>query len=798
MKKYDSKISLLFAGMLVSASLAGCSGGGSSSSTAAGQNQNQTPASIVVTPSLGKFSAGTKVNLNKIDNSLIASGTVGTDGTSTITLPLNYTGPIVVEVLGGAGVTYYDEKDGSTPNFAAGQTLRAVMPSVKATVGVTPLTNAAVAILETGGSLTGATADSITVANSKVAVVFGLSDILLAPTPVDAATATGNTLNVAKLEDKYALVLAALAKTASGTSNAAAVADALALDLKDGMLDGKAGTGTNATTITSYTPTDPATGIAAQYTAAATAFADATSVTVIASKPIVITPVVPTITVVTNQSDVSLAKAMFADLRTTATSLSNTTKTGFLDTKATSMSADLTTNVGPDMEKVISRIEALGYAAESLKGFNNSYLGFLTNFDPTTGSPAMARGKGSINSAMNGWGGMTYCWSANPAPISAMSCIFAGSNSGVFTGTTNGTFNGTLKMLKLDITQSGPNAYSYAATRVSMPVYSDSSTGYQWQPSGVLATASGLPVGNGTYTGTVDGSGKFLTATLTGTLPPSSTKTDPITGVSAATGLDHFSITANRTALTTANSSHVTLVGTVSSDSLATPITTNASFSFDAGTYIDMQQTTALDFYGQTIDNLIAGKVIGTYKTAATQFTGTIDLGASVMDFKKMNHIITSITAKGTISDISTGGVGDILTGTIAMTEANAASFDASLPISSTNYHKQSSSFTGTVQAPSRPLMTLVVAGNMTGFTTSSVTLNYSYGTVSITGNATVDSASLTNTLTLSNQDGIAVAITSASGLITGAVSKSSNPVASFTSATGIISYVDGFSETLN
>lgn len=788
MKKYDSTISLLFAGMLVSALLAGCSGGGSSSSDTAGQNQ--TPASIVVTPSLGKFSAGTKVNLNKIDNSLIATGTVGTDGTSTITLPANYAGPIVVEVLGGSSVTYYDEKSGLDVVFAVGKKLRAVMPSVKTTVGVTPLTNAAVAKLEAAsGALASATLDSINTENTRIGAVFGLSDILLAPTPVDASTATstGTKLNIANLGDKYALVLAALAKTAATGFDAAAVADALAADMKDGTLDGLDNSGSAPVAVSGYATT-VATDLVSNYTTAASTYADVTSVNIIASTPIAITSV-PVINLVTNSSDVSLAKAMFADLRTTATSLSNVSKTGFLDTQAARMNTDLSANVAPNMGRLANRFAAFDNAVRTFEDRNISTMGFVSLQNGFDGSPALARVTGDFNAAMYGYGSVDYCWTdPTAATVTTVSCAHAGPSSSVFSSSSTGM----LKMVVFTLTGTGTNSYSYTATRMNWPV-AIGSTG--WLPVNILNTTgiTNIPVGSGNYTKTV--SGTDITAlTVNGTLPPSATTT---TGT-AATGVDTVAISATRTLLTGSNyrfamSGSVATINAVDTSKVVT-------LSFDNGSYIDMDESTAATIGGP---KMIAAKMIGTAQTLATKFTGTLDMGSFMSDSKGMNYLPTSMVFNGSISDTSSGSAGQILTGKLEGALTNYHAVDSTLAESVGNYATGGFTFTGTVQAPNQPLMTLVVAGNRIDFTKSSVTLNYSYGTVSITGNATVDTASSANTLTLSNQDGVQVVISAvkstptAAAVTTGLVNRSSAKVADITN-NGVINYVDGFSETLN
>lgn len=799
MKKYDSTISLLFAGILVSALLPGCSGGGSSSSTAPAQ----TPSAVIVTPSLGKFSVGTTVKLKKVDGTEIGSGAVVADGTSTITLPLNYSGPIVVEVLGGSGVQYYDENNGLV-NFIAGKKLRAVMPSVKTTVGVTPLTNAAVVKLEAAsGALAMATLDTINNANTKVGAAFGLSDILLPPTPVDAATATNKTLNIAKLEDEYALVLAALAKTAATGSDAAAVADALALDMKDDKLDGKDGTSATPTaTLTAYTPAN----IPAAYQAAAVTFMDTTSQAVVVANPIVIVPDVSTIVVVTNSTDVSLAKAMFSDLRTTLSSLNNSTKTGFLDTQATSMNADLTANVAPDMEKVANRIGVFSYANQTLNNRNvynatTNPLDFTLGGNPETGTPnsVLGRQNGTLDGVMKGMGNVQYCYTDPTAPtVSAVSCVSASLTSGVITGATTGYVKMVLYKLTITSTSTNNNTYSYTATRKNIPVALSAGI---WNPSGAFGTLGAgnpttIPAGSGTLNVQLAGPGSISVFTLNGTLPPS---TQNAAGTAVLTGVDTVNIAATRTLLTGANY-RFALTGSVASANIDPLITVpNATISIDSGSYADIDETN-IDTTG---GKMLGASFIITAKTAKTQFTGTLVSSAQVTEAGGVESIPASIVFNGAISDISSGGAGQILTGKMELTTTDFNLFNSLQPLTTTNYRKQAVKFTGTVQLPSRPLMKLVLTHNRTAPGIYDETVNYSYGTTAITGsrlqyNADDPMLSKSYVMNLSNQDGIAVAITSTSGLITGTASKSSANVATFTSATGLISYVDGFSESLN
>jgi len=159
------------------------------------------------------------------------------------------------------------------------------------------------------------------------------------------------------------------------------------------------------------------------------------------------------------------------------------------------------------------------------------------------------------------------------------------------------------------------------------------------------------------------------------------------------------------------------------------------------------------------------------------------------------NPIPTSVVFNGSISDLSTGGAGQILTGKLEATVASYNLYHSTQADSATNYKHVTLTFTGTVQAPSRPLMTLVLSATRTGLTTNTATLNYSYGTVSITGSGTRDSANpASDTLTLTNQDGIQVVLASGAD---GHVTKAGVTLATITSSNNMIGYVDGASESM-
>jgi hypothetical protein len=766
MNKSDSTISLLGAGILLSTLLAACSG-----------NEDLTASSVKVTASLGKFSADTPVNLRTIDGTLLGIGAVTADGTSTITLPPGYSGPVVVEVLGGNGVTYYDEKSEREVPFA--KTLRAVMPSVKTTVGVTPLTNAAVARLEAAGSLAGATVENIQTANIKVGAVFGLSDILLAPTPVTSTT--GTTLDVAKLEDKYALVLAALAKTATGTYSAADVADNLASDLKDDKLDGLDGTGsTPAEVLLAYDPS----ALAAQYQDAAVVYADPASLLMVQIQPLEITTDVAKIVVGSNQDDVSAAKAMFAVLRTSGLSLLNANQDGLPGRKATGHSADFTTILTTQMDSLVRRLGALSstvnvFVDRNLYVAGTNTLGFVPGPAIYDSVAALARETGSVDVAMKGLGSFSYCWTdPAAATVSAVSCAIAGPDSADYSDPANVV----LKMLVLAVTGTpGFNSYSYIATRWDLPVALINGV---WHANGHLIATTG-PAGYGSWvenraqnTFDIDGTLPLLAAVAT-----------------AASGVDTIHISAARTALAAANNFRYALTGSVS----ATDPVDSSKFHtlfFNTGSHFDLDET----FVATTGNKMMAAEVIGAVQTDSANFTGTVDMGSFRANADGVDYVPTSVVLNGVIRDF---GTGEILTGKLEAFIGNYAAFLTSLPLSIDNYRQAGLIFIGTVQQPSQLLMRLVLATVHTGSAKDSLSVSYSFGNKNtISGSLMSHDKSMTATLTLSNQDGLQAGITTqhyvaAPSISSGAVTRYGSPVATLNTRMGIIYYIDGFTESL-
>jgi hypothetical protein len=204
---------------LAALTLAGCGGGGGGGST------TSSGASIEVTPALGGFSAGATVSAFQPDGTLIDEGLTSSEGKASIAMG-SYSGPFILKVVGGSGVTYFDEKSGQPQSFAATHSLLSIVPvssvTSGASYGITPITHLAAAIAGVDANSVSLEGDSTAVlaamnqAVTRTQDILGLDsdslDILAAPTPVRSATDTIDPSSKAAL---YGLLLAEMAFNSS-------------------------------------------------------------------------------------------------------------------------------------------------------------------------------------------------------------------------------------------------------------------------------------------------------------------------------------------------------------------------------------------------------------------------------------------------------------------------------------------------------------------------------------------------------------------------------------------------------
>ncbi|NBP39664.1 MAG: hypothetical protein EBV34_14735, partial [Betaproteobacteria bacterium] len=198
---------------------------------------------LTVVPALGGFGAGATVTLLDPTGAVIGTATTDANGSASPEIG-GYSGPLVVRVSGAPTVSFFNEKTGTQDAFGATARLLAVVPGIPSTgtapqVGVTPLTNAAAAVVvpnPDAPTVTGASQqairDSIALANAKVQIAVGLDpsfNILAAPRALRSTTDTLSTTDPIAL--RYGVILTALA-LASPSNDLLAAALNLAADAK--------------------------------------------------------------------------------------------------------------------------------------------------------------------------------------------------------------------------------------------------------------------------------------------------------------------------------------------------------------------------------------------------------------------------------------------------------------------------------------------------------------------------------------------------------------------------------------
>jgi hypothetical protein len=223
----QAKLLLKSLGLSLLLALGACGGGGGG-----GGSVSLTPISI--TPGLGGFK-NANVEAFSIDGVLLASGTTTADskgrGVSSLQIPDNATGVVILRVSGGPTAEYFDEGKEAFQPFTANDAIYAVVPvtNIKkgASFGVTPLTNMIAGLMGVSADPTNtaqkptlasvnANATAFDTARLKVAEVTGVpADMLTAAPDVLVDTTTLSEPTQAGL---YGLLLAEMAKLANKNS----------------------------------------------------------------------------------------------------------------------------------------------------------------------------------------------------------------------------------------------------------------------------------------------------------------------------------------------------------------------------------------------------------------------------------------------------------------------------------------------------------------------------------------------------------------------------------------------------
>lgn len=699
----------------------------------------------------------------------------------------NYSGPVVMVVRPKTtGSTMCDVLSGNC-NLPFNFRMRAVLPSVfeKTIAHITPFT-------EMAAKAVGTSADpaTIDIANwaVRMKVLSGPALDPLTTSPVVDSTVPATEQSAQK---QMVVALAAVAKAATDATNAIGSACATGKDdaakiacavdamsntvshivastantakIDGGKVAGLSGAMTALATI--KVPTLDAQGnLTTSTTLDTTTDSDASQLkTLVSTNSAELTAAADPVTGLTTVnappttvlSGVGKAKAFFSDLRTNVQLFSNSANTGLLNLQGTRIKTDMTNNIAPDVNKGINRLHHLIKGAEM---FSN----------------------GSVAGATISGGSYPGHFQCTVSTTTTVTCLSTSNYAPV------GSVQNYLQVvLTKTVTANSP---TYQAT--AMTCTSDGNYGC----SDVPVARTDKATGSGSMSYTTDAAGKLTSLTVNGTFPGSNTGEiqDKVTGLNGVVTTANAGLSTATQKLTIAGS--IASYGGTPAAVSATPMVTVA---FGSGSYAtDELDPANLTCTANCNYQLTLVHVVLVASTAATSFTGTLDMSNFMYDSSGTQWAPTNAAFSGSITDVSAGGSGQFMTGSLALSDTNYASFNATQPKSSTNFVKRTATFTGNITFPAAQAqpVKLVLSASDTGYTTGTMSVALTYGSGKSIGvsSASGDSTLTNNSVTLTNQDGLMVTL----------IQGQSAPVkvGSVTVATvsnNMVNYSDGYVESL-
>lgn len=476
-----------------------------------------------------------------------------------------------------------------------------------------------------------------------------------------------------------------------------------------------------------------------------------------------------------NLAPLGQAKAMFSELRTTVRAYVNDIQSGFLDAQSTRISNDLTGKVAPNLSWTMQYWDLVADTTRL----------FVDVRDANTSSYAVVAGTagGTVRASRTLFNGSVQisCFSndmagalVTPALLTSVFCNQVDFN---FTAYIYSFPDRTQVTLRASVTAGATaNDFNYSASkRLRLETWNGSS--YQFVSNTQIgATQTGAF--SRTY---LAGTTNVSAFSLAGNLPPRDADADH----------DAVNVTAARVPQDVPNSLYrYNIVGSIASKTAGD--VSMVTLSIAGGSYFDAKE----DASGNPLPNsLQLVHVVGKAETSASRFTGTLDLNAFARDADGAEYVPASSVFDGLMEDLSAGGAGVFLTGRLTITLNNLAAYHSLQPESAGNFLLYDTAFVGTIQAPSRPEMSLTAGSVRTGLDAYTITTNYTYGAVSVIGTGTLDTFNMANSiLTLTNQDGITVTFQPHADA---AVMKGATTLGVIPFGSAIVYFTDGYFESL-
>jgi hypothetical protein len=176
---------------------------------------------------------------------------------------------------------------------------------------------------------------------------------------------------------------------------------------------------------------------------------------------------------------------------------------------------------------------------------------------------------------------------------------------------------------------------------------------------------------------------------------------------------------------------------------------------------------------------------------ADTNISGTLRASADKQDKSKTTHAPTRLSFEGWLKHKDA----TVFSGNVAITRSGYESFDASAAESDTNFVADIVEIGGALSVPNRPTLSLAVGASRTGMDAANISAQYRDGTSVINASVTAKLGEPHPLVKVSSADGVAFSFTSTSVPVP--VTKDGAVTAQLDLSKGIITYIDGSTESL-
>jgi hypothetical protein len=176
---------------------------------------------------------------------------------------------------------------------------------------------------------------------------------------------------------------------------------------------------------------------------------------------------------------------------------------------------------------------------------------------------------------------------------------------------------------------------------------------------------------------------------------------------------------------------------------------------------------------------------------ADTTISGTLRASEGKQDKSKTTHVPTRLSFDGWLKHKDA----TVFSGNIALTRTGYENFDASLPESATNFVADTVELGGALSIPNRPKLSLTVGVTRTGPDSADISAQYRDGTSVVNASVSAKVGERHPLVKVASADGVAFSFTSTSVPVP--VTKDGAVVAQLDLVKGLITYIDGSTESL-